>query len=296
VLRRQGTQGWGTLRRVYANARYFASTASKVPVDVSSGEAAAGMCIDFYGRTQAGAVAADGWSGDDEGLGMSRVGYVDPVVDGKSMTATTADPMTLLRGAPHRALAEQFMAWTLSQEAQRLWQAKVGTERGPIQYELRRQPIRRDLFVAAEKATWRDAEIDPFPTAVPLMLGMPDFFSAVAPVTQAMAIDIHEDLVQAWRAILRTPDGHPDKAEMLRLFDAMPKALTLTWPDEALAANWPAVLSDPEHPRHAEAALTLEAFMVAFNGRADDQKLKDKLAWTQFYKSNYRQIASMGAR
>ncbi|MBB6431651.1 ABC transporter substrate-binding protein [Algisphaera agarilytica] len=295
LLKRTGwTEGWAVMRRVFANARYFASAASKVPVDVSSGEAAAGMCIDFYGRTQAGAIAAAGWSGDTEGQGMSRVGYADPVVDGKSMTATTADPVSLLRGAPHRETAEQFITWLLSKESQRLWQAKLDTEGGPIRYELRRQPIRADLYTAEEKATWSDPQIDPYPTAVPIMPGMPDFFSAVSPVSQAMAIDVHQDLIAAWRAILRTPDDHPDKPEMLRLFDEMPPELTLTWPDEELANDWQSAVGDVDHPRHSEAAGVLADFMDRFRGRDDDQKLKDKLAWTLFFRDNYRQIASMG--
>lgn len=297
VLRRGGwAEGWATLRRVFANGRYFASAASKVPVDVSSGEAAAGMSIDFYGRTQAGAVAAAGWSGDTAGLGLSRVGYTDPVEGGASLTATTADPITLLRGAPNRDTAEQFVAWLLSKEAQRLWQAEVGSEGGPLRHELRRQPIRRDLYTAAEKATWTDPEIDPFPAAVPIMAGMPDFFGMVAPVSKAMAMDVHGDLKAAWRAILRTPDDHPHKAEMLRLFDAMPAALTLTWPDEAMAADWHTMLSDVDHPRHAEAARTLRDFLSRLYARDEDQRLKDTLAWTLFFRDNYRKIASMGAR
>lgn len=300
VLKRTGwTEGWSMLRRVFANARYFASAASKVPVDVSSGEAAAGMCIDFYGRTQAGAVAAAGWSGDRPGETTSRVGYADPVVAGRSMTATTADPITLLRGAPHRDTAEQFIAWTLSKESQRLWQQKLGTPGGPIKFELRRQPIRIDLYTAQEKADWTDPEIDPFPTAVPIMPGMPDFFAAVAPVAQAMAIDVHGDLIAAWRAILHTrkhhPD-HPDLPEMLRLFDQMPPELTLTWPDDELKNNWQAAVGDVNHPRHAEAAQVLSDFMVTLNARDDDHKLRDKLAWTLFFRENYRKVADLGAR
>ncbi|MEM7625430.1 MAG: extracellular solute-binding protein [Planctomycetota bacterium] len=295
VLRRTGwTEGWSMMRRVFANARYFASAASKVPVDVSSGEAAAGMCIDFYGRTQAGAVRDAGWSGDVDGIGISRVGYADPVVDGRSMTATTADPITLLRGAPHRDTAEQFIVWILSKDAQRLWQKRIGTPGGPVRYELRRQPIRGDLFTAAEKATWSDPEIDPYPTAVPIMPGMPDFFSAVATLSHAMAIDVHPDLVAAWRTIIRTPDDHPDKAEMLRLFDEMPEELTLRWPDDELEQSWQAVLSNTGHPRHAEAAGVLSDFMDRFNGRDDDRKLKDELRWTLFFRDNYRKIVTMG--
>ncbi|MEM9883777.1 MAG: extracellular solute-binding protein [Planctomycetota bacterium] len=301
VLRRQGwTEGWATLRRVFANARYFASAASKVPVDVSSGEAAAGMCIDFYGRTQAGAVAAAGWSGDTAGVGISRLGYVDPVVGGKSMTATTADPITLLRGAPNREVAEQFVAWVLSKDAQRLWQTKLGTpldEGGPLRFELRRQPIRADLFVAEEKATWTDPEIDPYPTAVPILDGVPDFFSMVRAVTPAMGIHTHKDLTAAWAAIQRTPDDHPDRPEMLRLFDAMPETLTLTWPSAELDdGGWRDALSDPGHPLHETAAETLAAFMDRLGSRSDDQELKDQLAWTLFFRDNYRQIAAMGAR
>ncbi|MEM6855124.1 MAG: extracellular solute-binding protein [Planctomycetota bacterium] len=295
ILRRTGwTEGWSMMRRVFANARYFSNSASKVPIDVSSGEAAAGMCIDFYGRTQAGAVAAAGWSGDKEGESSSRVGYADPVVNNRSMTATTADPITLLRGAPHQETAEQFIGWLLTQEAQRLWQAKLETEGGPVRYELRRQPIRADLYTDAEKENWADPQIDPYPTAVPIMAGMPDFFSAVSPVSQAMAIDIHQDLVAAWEAILRTPDDHPDKAEMLRLFDEMPEALTLTWPDDELANDWRSAVGNVDHPRHSEAAGVLSDFMDRFRGRDDDQKLKDKLNWTIFFRDNYRQIASMG--
>ncbi|MEO1237917.1 MAG: hypothetical protein AAFX76_14125, partial [Planctomycetota bacterium] len=229
------------------------------------------------------------------GVSTSRVGYVDPVVDGRSMTATTADPVTLLRGAPRHELAEQFIAWVLSRDAQRLWQQELGVEGGPARYELRRQPIRRDLFTAAEKADWTDPQVDPFPTAVPIMDGMPDFFSAVGPVTKSMAIDIHGDLVAAWRAILRTPDGHPDKPEMLRLFDAMPPELTLVWPDDEMERNWRDVLRDTAHPRHDEAAQVLEDFMNAFNARSDDEKLKDQLEWTLFFRENYRRVARMGA-
>ncbi len=111
ILRRKGwADGWHLLRRAFANARYFTSSSSQIPVDVSAGEAAAGMCIDFYGRFQA------------QAIGRNRVGYVDP----KHMTATTADPIAMLRSAPHRELARQFIMWVLSKDAQRLWQRRVG--------------------------------------------------------------------------------------------------------------------------------------------------------------------------
>lgn len=49
--------GWITgvnlVRLIGANARYFTDSASKVPIDVSMGDAAVGLAIDFYGRYQA---------------------------------------------------------------------------------------------------------------------------------------------------------------------------------------------------------------------------------------------------
>src|SRR5690606_24705363 len=110
VMRLGWEEGWQTLRRIYANARYFTASATKVPVDVGSGEAAAGMCIDFYGRFQAGAVSAAG--------GGSRVGYVDPPF----MTAINADPISIMRGTANRELANEFVVWLLSVQGQRLWQ------------------------------------------------------------------------------------------------------------------------------------------------------------------------------
>ena len=296
VLSRLGwAEGWHVLRRVFANSRYFASGANKVPVDVSSGEAAAGLCIDFYGRFQAGAVQAAGWTGDTAGRGMSRVGYRDPVnAAGKSMTATTADPITLLRGAPNREAAEQFIAWMLTPPAQRLWQAELGTDGGPAKFELRRMPIRPDLFTADEKATWADPEIDPYATASPLPEGMPSFFGMVSPVSHALAIDVHRDLQAAWAAILRTPTDHPDKAEMLGLFDAMPPELVIPWPTEAMAMDWQSILADADHPQHDQVVTVLNAFAERLNARSDDEKLKDQLRWTLFFRDNYRKVAALG--
>ncbi|MGA1123716.1 MAG: ABC transporter substrate-binding protein, partial [Chthoniobacterales bacterium] len=48
--------GLGLIQKISANARFFTDAAPKVPLDVSQGDAAIGMCIDFYGRFQSEAV------------------------------------------------------------------------------------------------------------------------------------------------------------------------------------------------------------------------------------------------
>lgn len=284
ILRREGwTEGWQTLRMVYANARYFATSSDRVPVDVSRGDAAAGMCIDFYGRFQAGAV------GDD------RLGYADPIENGRSMTATTADPITLLRGAPSPELAKEFISWLLADEPQHLWQrAIIQTDDGllrPDRYELRRQPIRADLFTSASKSDWVDRQLDPYATALPFPEGTPDYFGFVATLTKSMAIDVHKELIAAWAALIRVGEDHPNYTEMRELFFAMPDELTLTWPDDQLARQWRAIHYDPDHPRHDEVVRRLQTFESSLD-QIDDMDAK-RVAWRGFFQDNYRQIIKL---
>ncbi len=279
ILRRHGwDEGWAVMRRILANARYFSSSSSKGPVDVSAGEAAAAICIDFYGRFQAGAIA-DG-----------RVSYVDP----PGMTAITPDPISILRGAPHRALADEFVQWLLSREAQELWQKRLGAVDGPEKFELRRLPARRDVYTPQAMRWWTDP-VDPFELARPFVEGMPDFYRAVTVVTHALAIDVHEDLATAWRTIQQTTNPAL-RARMLELFDAMPQDLTIPWPDKALRRDWVSVLADRTHPRRGEVLAVLETFVKALSARLTDREAltADRLRWAKEFRGRYREIVEMG--
>ncbi|MCC7146049.1 MAG: extracellular solute-binding protein [Phycisphaeraceae bacterium] len=301
ILRRLGwPTGWAVLRRSFANARSFTASASGVPTEVSAGQAAAGMCIDFYGRYQAGAIHGQ------------RVGYVDPPF----MTAITADPVTLLRGAPHSELASEFIAWLLSQPGQTLWQRRLDADssspssappatppagsqaqvRGlsPQRYELRRLPARRDVYSPAEMALWTDP-VNPFDIARPFPPGMPSFFSLVSPITKAMAVDVHADLQAAWAALNANPD-HPRRAQMLALFDAMPPELTIAWPDPWLAEHWPQTLAEADHPRQKETIAAFTALVDTLRARwkkDPNLQLEDQLAWTRFFQDHYRRVVRL---
>lgn len=284
ILRRLGWEdGWWTLRRVFANARYFASSASQVPVDVSAGQAAAGMCIDFYGRYQSGAI---GPSTDERVGGEARVGYADP----PQMTAITADPISIIHMAPNKELANAFVIWTLSSEAQQLWNARRGTTHGPRLYELRRLAIRRDMYTEQHMTDWVDDE-NPFELAKPFAPGMPDYYRAITPVAHAMAIDIHDELSTAYQAMIDHPD-HPRIEEMRRLFDAMPDDLIIPWPDDELRENWVRIVDDPNHPRNEEASKIANDFISALKPKFSDPKasIEARLKWTAFFRENYRQI------
>jgi len=229
ILKNHGwEEGWQILRRAAANARYFSASSLKPPADVSQGDAAMGVCIDFYGRYQSQAVKSSG--------GGNRVGYIDP----PSATMIDPDPISLLRGAPNEELALRFINYCLTTEAQALWQFHVDNKAdglGPDTWELRRMPIRRDLYVQ-----YMDRMIDkvnPYETARPSPYPDRNMRAFIAPVFSAMAMETHDELIEAWQAILSHPEypkttsivtaedvDDETLSAMLEAFDAMPSFLT----------------------------------------------------------------------
>ncbi len=111
-------EGIRLIQRMAANARYFTDSASKIPQDVGQGNAAAGMCIDFYGRSYASELLTKD--------GKPRVVWIAPV----GGTTMSADPVAILTGAPNPEIAQEFVKFCLTEEAQRLWFQKPGTEGG----------------------------------------------------------------------------------------------------------------------------------------------------------------------
>ncbi len=241
ILLREGWQrGWAILRRASANARSIAAGGPRTPMDVSQGDAAEGLCIDFYGRYQQQVVADGGSPG--------RVGYVDPV--GK--TAIDPDPVAMLRGAPHPETARRFIEFVLSPEGQRLWQYPPGSEGGPRQFSLRRLPISRAVY-ASDRARFID-KVDPWKLAQAIPNANPNFRSFVVPLFVSMAMENRSLLREAWALIAAHPeyprDGRlfmatdakdPTLRAMLEAFDAMPvvpgpNGTTLNLADEPLLA------------------------------------------------------------
>ncbi|MBN1675589.1 MAG: extracellular solute-binding protein [Kiritimatiellae bacterium] len=216
--------GWARalalIRRIAGNARYFTDSASKVPLDVAQGNAAAGMCIDFYGRFQSETVLRD--------EGSTRMQYVTP--DGGS--SISADPISLLRGAPHAALAREFIDFALSLDGQKLWNYRVGEPGGPVRYALRRLPVRKDMYTPAHREHMSDSQVYPYEQARAFTY-RPQWtarlFGLTRALIRAMCMDPHDELVQAWRAILKA--GGPDACPAaMRAFTALP-------PDAAYAAT-----------------------------------------------------------
>lgn len=226
--------GVNLVRLIGANARYFTDSAGKVPIDVGMGAIATGIAIDFFGRFQAEYTRTPD--------GVAHLQYATP----KGGSCVSADPISMLRGAPHRELAARFIEYVLSPDGQALWNARPGTEGGTRSFALRRMPIRRDFYpsgIPAFEENFRKflpimsdnlaaPEVNPYELAK-------DFtyrtrwsgrhFGIQRDLVRAICIDSGDELRAAWEAIIDHggPDANP---EAMALLLALPgKPVPVTW-------------------------------------------------------------------
>ncbi len=226
--------GVNRLRLIGANARYFTDGAGKVPIDVGAGATAAGIAIDFYGRFQAEYTrAADG---------TARMVYITPV----GGSSVSADPISLLRGAPHRELAVRFIVFTLGPEGQKLWNYRPGTPGGPRRYALRRLPIRRDFYPGEDPVTARagrehaahtsddltDPAVDPYRLAESFSYQIRwtgKHFGIQRDLVRALCMDSGDELRAAWKAIIERGGPERQPEAMARLCALPETPVPLCW-------------------------------------------------------------------
>lgn len=178
-------RGYAMICGIAGNVRAFDEGGNATPRAVGMGEAALGGAIDFYAWEQ---VAQ---------YGRENVNFVLP----EGLTVVNADPIGILKGAPHRDIAGAFVLFVLSEEGQKLWYLKKGAAGGPALYGLNRFPVLARLY---------NQEL---PTAVS---GNPFNFKAgfrfdpdkggrrwnlFNDLFQATIMDVHDDLRAAWRIV-----------------------------------------------------------------------------------------------
>jgi iron(III) transport system substrate-binding protein len=186
------TRGMRMIQRLSANARYFTDSASKIPHDVGQGNAAAGMCIDFYGRSYSEELRKKD--------GGRRVVWVAP----EGGTTLSCDPIAVLKGAPNAAVAQEFVEFCLSRRAQGLWFGKPGAPGGPRDRALHRSPIRRDMYVPEYVGNSTMPGARPYEdpgnfTYERELTGAA--FNTLRQLVKIMCIDSHHELQAAWKAI-----------------------------------------------------------------------------------------------
>jgi len=252
--------GMTLLQEVGANARYFTDGAPKVPIDVSTGDAAVGMAIDFFGRFQAQASKAPD--------GHDRMKFVTPI----GGTSVSVDPISLLRGAPNKALALQFIQYVLSDDGQKLWTFRPGTPGGPEKYALRRLPIRRSFYPSTNPAIAATArEYDQYatddltdPKIDPYQVGKNftyykrwtnDHFFFIRDIVRAMCMDAGDELKRAWVRWHASAHGE---------WHFIPPTLVMTdlsGKQREVPINW---RTAPDIRRQFESTEYMRAFVLAF--------------------------------
>ena len=199
-------QGMRQLVLIAANARYFSDSSAQPPNDVSQGDAAAGIAIDFYGRIT------------EQIVGPDRETFLAP----PAATAITPDPIAILYGTHGEQLesANHFIEFLLSPEGQRLWILKVGEPGGPRQFALRRSPIRQSVY--NDRTGWAD-DLDYFQTAQGFnqrgeWMGT---FTELPQIWAAAWIDVRDDLRDAYSRVLAVSDP-TQRAELLAELSDIP--------------------------------------------------------------------------
>ncbi len=185
-------KGFALLTKIGGNVRGFSAGANAIPTDVVAGQVIYGLAIDFYAYGQIAVVGAD------------KIKYVVPA-DG---AVVTADPIAILKGAPNLPVAQKFLEFVLSENAQKLWMLRDTDPEGP-QWKggLNRASVLPALY---DKLGERCIVPNPF-----AMEGTPFRYDSdkgggrwniVNDLFGVLIIDSHKDLVNAWKAIQKCKD------------------------------------------------------------------------------------------
>jgi ABC-type Fe3+ transport system substrate-binding protein len=279
-------QGLFLAQSIGANARYFTDSASKVPIDVSVGDAAVGMLIDFYGRAQSETIRGPN--------GEVHMNYVTPV----GGSSVSCDPISLLRGAgdpaesttdPHdntrRQVAVRFIEFVISEEGQKLWCYKLRAPGGPAQYALRRLPIRRDFYPSTQPALQSkheehlkhssddlaDPTVNPYHLAEQFVYHRRwtgSHFNVQRDLIRAMCIDSGLELRDAWDS--SHTDNHAAVTTALRHLPTVTLRNLSTGADETVELNW---RTAPDIPRRYD-------------------RLEYMRKWTASFRAQYRAAAN----
>ncbi|MEM3832478.1 MAG: ABC transporter substrate-binding protein [Thermoprotei archaeon] len=186
------TDGWKILTLMAANAKIY-DTSDAVRDAVITGDVPVGITIDFYGYNAM--------------FQNPKTEYIIPTNE----SIINGDPIALVKGAPHAAAAQAFIAWVLSAEGQKLW-LNPNINRMPANPAVFRTPEgqqRQDLY-KLYNMTIANRGIDFNDTrALVTEYAMMNYFKSVL-------IDANTELKQAWSAVLSLKDKNPQKYQELK--------------------------------------------------------------------------------
>jgi ABC-type Fe3+ transport system substrate-binding protein len=180
-------RGWDVIMRLSANVQSFAKGAATAAKEVSTGQAAFGLAIDFYAFIEI------------QRYGAERLIFVLP--EGQSVVNT--DGIGILANAAEPALAAAFVDYVMS-EGQKLWILRPGVPGGPVRHALCRYPVDPGLY--HEDRSLLTVTGNPFEGAPALQYDSKlggRRWALLGDMMAALVITPHDDLKRCWREIVR---------------------------------------------------------------------------------------------
>lgn len=181
-------RGWQLLTQLAGNISQFDRLSSSTAKQVTLGEAACGLAIDFYALTQIAYA------------GRTNLTFVLP----RDFTAISPDGIAVLKGAPHMELARRFVRFVMDEPGQKLWHLPKGHPEGPQRFSIERMTVRPDFY-----RRYRDVSnvaFSPFELEQRFRYD-PRLAQARRDVMAAMfgslLVDTHTELRAAWQAVIR---------------------------------------------------------------------------------------------
>ena len=177
-------KGWRIITGMGANTRNFTNAATQIPKDVTIGEVAYGLAIDFYAWAQVNEVGAD------------KIGFVMP----ENLTIINPDGIGILNGAPNPSVAEAFVRFVMSPAGQKLWLLAKGAPGGPEKYQLNRFSVLPLLYDDSSQHT--AVKLNPFSWRSNFAFDerlSSARYRIVNDLVGVMVIDCKDLLTQAWK-------------------------------------------------------------------------------------------------
>ena len=188
--------GWETgfelITQLGANVRGFSAGSNAIPADVGMGQVIYGMAIDFYAFGKIAEIGAD------------KIHYVVP----PDAAVVSPDSIAILKGAPNMAVAQKFLDFVLSDEAQKLWVLRDTDPEGPKwKGGLNRSSVIPALYdeLGDRCVAANPFELDLTPIDYDAVKGGIRW-DIVGDLIGALVIEPHKDLVNTWKAINKSDD------------------------------------------------------------------------------------------
>jgi ABC-type Fe3+ transport system substrate-binding protein len=222
ILQAHGWEkGWQILTEMGGNVKAFTTGASDVPQEVALGNVVYGPVIDFYAYAQI------------VKTGANRLVYVTP----EGLSVINPDSIAILKGAPNRVLAQRFVEYCLTKDAQRLWMLPQGDPQGPKTAVLARASVIPALYDELGKRSV--VPENPFRVKNTIRYDWEKSskrWSLVNDLYGALIIDAHRELVSAWQVVSKTADKKRREAlGRMPVTEAEATSLAASWDESSYA-------------------------------------------------------------